>query len=80
MNDYVTIKQAAVLANRAPRKIYEWVQNGRLPARKDEHGVLVVKGVDVLRAESTVKRGRPRGTVTRRADMLDSIRQSRHSD
>lgn len=37
MNDYVTIKEAAVLANRAPRKIYEWVQNGRLPARKDEY-------------------------------------------
>lgn len=79
MNGWISIREAAILAGRAPQKIYAWIDKGHLTARRNAHGHLEVQGVEVLRAESTIKPGRPRGTVTRRADLLDLMRERRES-
>lgn len=66
MTGWISIREAAILAGRAPQKIYAWIDKGHLTARRNAQGHLEVNGVDVLRVESTIKPGRPRGTVTRR--------------
>jgi len=80
MSAWVSIREAAILAGRAPQKIYAWIDKGHLTARRNEHGRLEVRGVDVLRAESTIKPGRPRGTVTRRVWVVDKTRERRESN
>lgn len=64
--DWVTVKVAAVLVGKAPRTIYEWIENDRLATRYNSEGVLEVPSKAVVRIEPTVRRGRPRGTPTRR--------------
>lgn len=64
--EWVTVKEAAALAGRAPRTIYEWIENDRLATRTNGDGVLEVLAKAVARTAPTVSRGRPRGTATRR--------------
>lgn len=64
--EWVTVKVAAALVGKAPRTIYEWIENDRLAFRYNSTGVLEVLSKAVVRVEPTVKRGRPRGTPTRR--------------
>lgn len=64
--EWVTVKEAAFLAGRDVRQIYRWIDAGRLHARLDIKGVTVVLSKAVLRIEGEVKRGRPKGTPTRR--------------
>lgn len=64
--EWVTVKVAAALVGKAPRTIYEWIENDRLAFRYNSEGVLEVLSKAVVRLEPTVKRGRPRGTPTRR--------------
>lgn len=64
--EWVTVKVAAALVGKAPRTIYEWIENDRLAFRYNSEGVLEVLSKAVVRVEPTVKRGRPRGTPTRR--------------
>ena len=63
---WVTVKEAAALAGRAPRTIYEWIENNRLATRVNSEGVTEVLSKAVIRIEPTVRRGRPRGVPTRR--------------
>lgn len=58
--DWVTVKVAAALVGKAPRTIYEWIENDRLATRRNSEGVLEVLSKAVVRIEPTVKRGRPR--------------------
>lgn len=64
--EWVTVKVAAALVGKAPRTIYEWIENDRLAFRRNSEGVLEVLSKAVVRIEPTVKRGRPRGKPTRR--------------
>lgn len=64
--EWVTVKEAALLVGRAPRTIYEWIENDRLATRLNSEGVTEVLSKAVRRIEPTVRRGRPRGTPTRR--------------
>jgi hypothetical protein len=62
----VTVKEAALLVGKAPRTIYEWIENDRLATRLNGDGVTEVLSKAVIRIEPTVRRGRPRGIPTRR--------------
>lgn len=64
--EWVTVKEAAVLVGRDVRQIYRWIDKGLLYGRADPAGVTVVLSKAVLRIEPDVKRGRPRGSPTRR--------------
>lgn len=66
MKEWVTVPEAALLAGRAPRTIYEWIEDDRLMTRLNDDGVMVVLSKAVQRVEPTVRRGRPRGIPTRR--------------
>ena len=63
MNDWVTVSEAAVLANREKSVIYKWIRSGKLPSQVDPRGVALVMAKHVLRVEAGQKRGRPRGTA-----------------
>lgn len=60
--EWVTIREASLLANRHVSQIYRWIDAGRLATRTNASGVTMVLSKAVLRIEPSVKRGRPRGT------------------
>ena len=62
----LTVAQAAVAIGKTERAIYKWVQTGRVKAVKDAAGRSSIRWGDLLDAESSVRRGRPSGTPTRR--------------
>ena len=64
--EWVTVKEAAILVGKAPRTIYEWIQNDRLATRLNSDGITEVLSKAVVRIEPTVRRGRPRGIPTKR--------------
>lgn len=64
--EWVTVAEAALLVGRAPRTIYEWIENDRLATRLNAEGITEVLSKAIIRIEPTVRRGRPRGTPTRR--------------
>lgn len=66
MREWITVKEAALLVGRAPRTIYEWIEDNRLPSRRNSAGVLEIPSTAVVRIEPTIRRGRPRGVATRR--------------
>lgn len=63
---WVTVADAAVLAERSPRTIYVWIEKGLLATRTNQAGVTLVLWKAATRTGQTLKRGRPRGTPTRR--------------
>lgn len=64
--EWISVKLAARIVRKAPRTIYAWIQRDRLATRLNGDGVTEVLSKAVLRIEPTVRRGRPRGTPTRR--------------
>lgn len=64
--EWVTIREAAILAGRHVSQIYRWIDAGRLAARLSADGVTLVLSKAVLRIEPEVRRGRPRGKAGRR--------------
>lgn len=64
--EWVTVAEAALLTGRTARAIYYWIERDRLATRLNASGVTEVLSKAVLRVEPTVRRGRPRGTPTRR--------------
>lgn len=62
LKEWVTIREASVLAGRHVSQIYRWIDAGRLATRVSSSGVTMVLSKAVLRIEPTVRRGRPRGT------------------
>ncbi len=64
--EWVTVAEAALLVGKKPRTIYRWIETDRLAWRQNTNGVLEVLSKAVIRIEPTVRRGRPRGTPTRR--------------
>lgn len=66
MKEWVTVAEAAILVGRHPSRIYAWIDKGLLATRTNTDGVTEVLSKAVRRIETEVKRGRPRGTPTRR--------------
>lgn len=66
MKEWITVAEAAVLVGRHPSRIYAWIDQGRLATNVNASGVTEVLSKAVRRIEGEVKRGRPRGTPTRR--------------
>lgn len=60
MREWITVKEAAVLAGRDKRQIYRWIERDRLATRRNSEGVLEVLSKAIVRVEKTVHRGRPR--------------------
>ena len=65
--EWVTAKEAAILAGRHVRQIYRWIDSGLLATRLGPTGITMVLSKAVLRIEVEVKRGRPKGSPTRRS-------------
>ena len=61
--EWVTIREASVLAGRHVSQIYRWIDAGRLATRVNATGVTQVMSKEILRIEPNVRRGRPRGTA-----------------
>lgn len=57
------MKEAAVLAGREPRTIYDWIDENRLAART-EKGIIHVLAKAAARLGEEVTRGRPKSTRT----------------
>ena len=66
MKEWITVAEAAILVGRHPSRIYAWIDQGRLATQVNPAGVTEVLSKAVRRIESEVRRGRPRGTPTRR--------------
>jgi len=66
MKEWITVKEAATLARKSPRTIYEWIDGNRLAVRRDDKNRMIVLSKAVMRIEPTIRRGRPRGKPTRR--------------
>ena len=66
IREWVTVAAAAAIVGRHPSAIYRWIEQERLMPRINADGVTEVLSKAVFRAEADVKRGRPRGTPTRR--------------
>ncbi|WP_300269045.1 hypothetical protein [Microbacterium sp.] len=65
MKEWITIAEASALTGRSRRAIYVWVQSDRLASQIIDGRVHVLAKA-VARIAPTVKRGRPRGSPTRR--------------
>jgi|GEM_PF-2673091 len=63
--EWVTVREAALIAGKSPRTIYVWIEQDRLATRLND-GVTEVLSKAVARIAPTVGRGRPRGVPTRR--------------
>lgn len=64
--DWVTVKVAALLVGKAERTVYRWIDRGLLATREDTDGRVMVLSKAVGRVSLSQRRGRPRGTPTRR--------------
>lgn len=64
--EWITVAEAAALTGRSKRTIYEWIQNDRLATWHNADGITHVLAKAVARVAPTIRRGRPRGTPTRR--------------
>lgn len=60
MSRLITVAEAAIIAHRKPRTIYDWIDNGLLTAHQGDTGEIRLDGVEVLAVEETRRRGRPR--------------------
>ncbi|SFN66552.1 helix-turn-helix domain-containing protein [Mycetocola miduiensis] len=71
MKPWLTVAEAAVLVKRHPRKVYAWIENGTLKARRSADGKYEVSSTDALRVESVTKRGRPAGTASHNSSSIE---------
>jgi hypothetical protein len=62
--EWITVREAAVLVGRHASRIYVWIDQGRLATRVNTDGYTEVLSRAVVRIESEVKRGRPRGSAS----------------
>jgi len=64
--EWVTVKAAALIVGKAERTVYRWIDRGLLATREDTDGRVMVLSKAVGRVSLSQRRGRPRGTPTRR--------------
>jgi hypothetical protein len=64
---WLTVEEAAILAGRAKRTVWEWVQQGVLPSRLGGDGNIIhVQYGKLMAVKKSRRNGRPLGTPTRR--------------
>lgn len=61
---WILVSDAAALVGRTEWTIYDWIRKGRVRSDLDTYGRTVVDGRHLLEVEPTVRRGRPRGSVS----------------
>lgn len=64
--EWVTVKAAALIVGKAERTVYRWIDRGLLATREDADGRVMVLAKAAGRVSLSQRRGRPRGTPTRR--------------
>lgn len=72
MSDLITVKEAAIIAGRSPKQIYEWIKSGELSATVDGAGRKRVSGIQVLEVEAARATGRTSAVTL--ADLSDTLR------
>ena len=60
---WISVHDATLVARRKPRTIYSWGEKGHVRTRRNAQGILEFHGADVLKAEATLRRGRPVGSA-----------------
>lgn len=60
MKPWLSIVEAALVMGKHVSQIYRWIDAGLLTVRLDEDGFKSVWSADLVKAEASVKRGRPR--------------------
>lgn len=60
MSRWITVPEAAIVAHRSKRTIYDWIDQDLLVTRQGGTGETLVDGIQVLQVEETRKRGRPK--------------------
>lgn len=64
--EWITVAEASIRTGRSKRTIYEWIQRDLLATSYDKAGIVHVLSKAVVRTAVSMRRGRPRGTATRR--------------
>ena len=57
--EWISVARAALIANRKPRTVYDWIAEGRLAAKRVD-GALVVLSRAAYRLGQETTRGRPK--------------------
>lgn len=65
MKTHLTIAEAVALTGKSKSTVYRWIDEGKLRADDTSEGMSVSR-TQLLKVAGTVKRGRPKGTATRR--------------
>ena len=60
MSRLITVTEAATIAHRSTRTIYDWIEAGLLEAKQGDYGEILLDGMAVLVVEETRRRGRPK--------------------
>lgn len=67
MTRLITVAEAATIAHRKPRTIYDWIDAGLLTAHQGDYGEIRLDGMEVLVVEETRRKGRPKGNAANSA-------------
>ena len=67
MTRLITVAEAALIAHRQPRTIYDWIRAGLLASHQGDYGEIRLDGMEVLIVEETRRKGRPRNKSTNSA-------------
>lgn len=65
MKAELTIAEAVAASGRSKTTVYRWIAQGLLKATDTSEG-LIVRSIDLMRVAGRQRRGRPRGTATRK--------------
>ena len=63
MSRPISVAEAAIIAHRSKRTIYDWIDAGLLDTQQGEYGETLLDGMQVLVIEETRRRGRPKKTA-----------------
>lgn len=63
MSRLITVAEAATIAHRSPRTIYDWIDQGLLTTTQGDYGETLLDGMAVLIVEETRRRGRPKNAA-----------------
>lgn len=57
--EWVSVSRAALIANRRPRTVYDWISQGRIASKRVD-GALLVMSRTAYRLGQELTRGRPK--------------------
>lgn len=65
-SEWVTVREAAALAGRSERQIYNWIEARMLAVIRDDRNRMLVLAKTAVRIAQQQRPGRPKGVPTRR--------------